>query len=316
MCYVQVQFPNGIANQFRADFDDAAELWNDIIRSGQPGFTFGVPVNVQGLCGFNVVLNAGETIDGVVIFANVANIDGPGGTLGRAGPCGVANNFAILGTMKFDSSDIDTLAGAGNFEAVVRHEMGHVLGLGTLWSLFGLILRPCPNAGVCTTNPKYLGVQGNLGFQDVGGSGKAPIENTGGAGTRNGHWRESVFDNELMTGFLNPGFNPTSRLTVRALRDLGFSTRANRAEAYTLPREGEIEDDVNKFEMVGDIIDIEPVDMSEYMIENQGRDSAGALGEQGVLVAVVIATGLALVALIAAVAIRRRRNRSELPETA
>ena len=40
---------------------------------------------------------------------------------------------------------------------------------------------------------------------------------TGGAGTRDGHWRESVLANELMTGWINAGSNPLSVLSVRSL---------------------------------------------------------------------------------------------------
>src|SRR4051794_6205534 len=48
-----------------------------------------------------------------------------------------------------------------------------------------------------------------------------PVENTGGPGTRDSHWREAVFGNELMTGFVGPAGNPLSRTTVGSLQDLG-----------------------------------------------------------------------------------------------
>ena len=35
----------------------------------------------------------------------------------------------------------------------------------------------------------------------------------------------SVFGNELMTGFLNAGRNPLSRLTIAALQDMGYEVR-------------------------------------------------------------------------------------------
>jgi hypothetical protein len=60
-----------------------------------------------------------------------------------------------------------------------------------------------------------------------------PVENSGGAGTRDAHWRESVFNNELMTGYLNSGTNPLSRVTVASLADLGYQVDPNAADAFT-----------------------------------------------------------------------------------
>jgi hypothetical protein len=62
-----------------------------------------------------------------------------------------------------------------------------------------------------------------------------PVENTGGAGTRDSHWRESTFNNELMTGYLNNGSNPLSRITVASLADIGYQVDISRADAYSPP---------------------------------------------------------------------------------
>ncbi len=44
----------------------------------------------------------------------------------------------------------------------------------------------------------------------------------GGAGTRDSHWRETVFEKELMTGFIGGADNPLSKVTSRSLVDLGY----------------------------------------------------------------------------------------------
>ena len=62
-----------------------------------------------------------------------------------------------------------------------------------------------------------------------------PVENTGGPGTKNSHWRDTVFRNELMTGFVGGAPNPLSRLTVASLKDLGYVVNLKKAEVYTLP---------------------------------------------------------------------------------
>jgi hypothetical protein len=61
------------------------------------------------------------------------------------------------------------------------------------------------------------------------------VEREGGPGTREGHWRESSFGNELMTGFLNPGETPLSRLTIAALRDMGYEVNMDAADAFDIP---------------------------------------------------------------------------------
>ncbi|MEM9648443.1 MAG: leishmanolysin-related zinc metalloendopeptidase, partial [Bacteroidota bacterium] len=62
-----------------------------------------------------------------------------------------------------------------------------------------------------------------------------PVANTGGSGTRDGHWREQVFDNELMTGFIDSGINLLSRMSVAAFEDMGYEVNYGAADVYTLP---------------------------------------------------------------------------------
>jgi hypothetical protein len=70
---------------------------------------------------------------------------------------------------------------------------------------------------------------------DGGTPTEVPVENTGGPGTRDGHWRESIFRNELMSGFIGASGNPISRVTVASLEDMGYQVDLNAAEPYELP---------------------------------------------------------------------------------
>ena len=66
-------------------------------------------------------------------------------------------------------------------------------------------------------------------------AGKVPVEDTGGAGTRDGHWRESVFNTELMTGFLDAQqLNPLSDITIASLEDVGYTINPDAADAFTI----------------------------------------------------------------------------------
>jgi hypothetical protein len=86
----------------------------------------------------------------------------------------------------------------------------------------------------------FRGTAAVTAFNAVGGSGytggqKVPVENQeGGAGTRDSHWRASVFKNELMTGFLTTGLNPLSRVTIASFGDLGYQVDQTAADPYQL----------------------------------------------------------------------------------
>ena len=64
---------------------------------------------------------------------------------------------------------------------------------------------------------------------------QVPVENRGGRGTADAHWRDAVFGTELMTGFVGRTGNPLSLMTIASLADLGYQVDRNAAEPYSLP---------------------------------------------------------------------------------
>ncbi|GAB5554559.1 MAG: leishmanolysin-related zinc metalloendopeptidase [Saprospiraceae bacterium] len=206
-------------------FEAAAARWERIIIGDVPSFTGTVP---SAFNGFPPAVDG--TLDDILIEVALAPIDGPGGILGQAGPRFVRTSdfLTLSGVMFFDVADLDFLEQLDLFEEVIVHEMGHVLGVGTLWGFQNDLLQD-PNG-----NPYFAGRTANVHWNAEGGSGELPIEDIGGPGTRLGHWRESVLRNELMTGFLNLGENPLSRITAGSMRDLGYKT-AIVGDRYDLP---------------------------------------------------------------------------------
>ncbi len=129
--------------------------------------------------------------------------------------------------MRFDSADVMMAINNGSFQDMVLHEMGHVLGIGSLWAAFGLK----DGAGSA-----YFGQYGLEAYHQLGGPGSfVPLETTGGPGTAGVHWSEAVFGNELMTGFISGPNNPLSRVTIGGLRDLGYSVDYGGATPYRIP---------------------------------------------------------------------------------
>jgi hypothetical protein len=220
----------------RQVFQASAARWSTIIKGDVPDAAGSIPENA---CGAGTP-SANQTYDDLLIFAAVTDIDGPGQVLGQAGPCALrlTGSLPLIGVMQFDVADLNTLETRGQLGSVILHEMGHVLGIGTLWSRLGLLQnRSTADAPLDT----YFSGAGAIGgFDAIGGTTytggqKVPVENTGGAGTMNGHWRESVLRNELMTGYLNSNVaNPLSVLTARSLADLGYIVDPAAADPFFL----------------------------------------------------------------------------------
>jgi hypothetical protein len=194
--------------------------------------------NLAATCGNSypaVALN--ETVDDLVIYATVSAIDGPGHILASAGPCIVRTDgrSSVLGLMRFDAEDLPTLIARSQLSDVILHEMLHVVGVGVLWRQTNLI------SGGGTSDPRFTGALGSAECVTLGGAdvcpSSVPVENTGGSGTADSHWRESTFDGELMTGFVEPQGKsmPLSTMTVQSLADFGYQVNIFGADSYLVP---------------------------------------------------------------------------------
>jgi hypothetical protein len=232
----------GLTGPVQEAFDCARRRIRSIIRAPISLVTFSTPTTTSSSC-FSYNIDAGTETGGVIILMRVAAIDGPGKVLGRAGPCLIrsASRLAAVGLMEFDEEDLVALANNGTLLPVILHEMLHVVGLGSTWR-DPLI----PNIYTGDTgDPGFLGEQAVRTCRDEHGglltcAVQVPVENcvgiTGcGAGTIYGHWRELVFDTELMTGYIDPPRPPFSRMSIAALSDLGYTVDLEQAEEYMLP---------------------------------------------------------------------------------
>jgi hypothetical protein len=230
---MEIRFVSDASPAIRTAFEQARARWQQVITGKLPDFSLTGSNQVQAnACGIDhPVIN--EVVDDLLILVQIVPIDGPGKILGSAGPCMVrgSSNLPILGVIKLDSDDLELMETNGTLRDVILHEIGHVLGLGTLWSRFSLV------QGAGSSDPYYTGVRAQPGFVLGGGSvvNGVPLENSGGAGTRDSHWRETTFANELMTGFINRGGNPLSSITVGSLMDMGYQVNFGAADGYALP---------------------------------------------------------------------------------
>jgi hypothetical protein len=230
----------------QAAFDSATAFWQRAIIGDIPdvlNFSSGA-----GQCGTNSPAIGPITVDDLLILARFDSIDGPGQILGSAGPCFVrtTGRLTIEGTMRFDTADVAGLINNGLLNAVIRHEMGHILGFGTLWTQTAINCVQNLSSTGNVLDTYFSCAKGQAAFDSIGGTSytgglKVPVENCGptspggcGSGTVNSHWREPTFFNELMTGYLNSGSaNPGSLITIAAMEDLAYQVNYGAAEVYT-----------------------------------------------------------------------------------
>ena len=61
--------------------------------------------------------------------------------LGQAGPCYVrsGSKLPITGRLTLDADDLNQAESFGILADLVIHEMGHVIGIGTLWKTHGVL---------------------------------------------------------------------------------------------------------------------------------------------------------------------------------
>lgn len=237
---VDVRFVGNASVAVRTAFSNAVAKWRQVIV-GSIGTINNL--NIPAGPDMNACINWSPAVTGTVqnavIFARIDSIDGPGSPdtgniLGQASPCYVnANAIPFLGFMEFDEYDVDLLVARGQFEKVVLHEIGHVLGIGTIWNFRRSLL----NTSI-SNDPYFVGDAARTQFAAINtvvySGNPVPVENTGGTGTVNSHWRTSIMKRELMQGFAVNQVQPLSRVTVGSLQDLGYVVNFSAADPYTL----------------------------------------------------------------------------------
>ncbi|MHC4876750.1 MAG: leishmanolysin-related zinc metalloendopeptidase [Planctomycetota bacterium] len=213
---IELRFSGVFTANQQAIFEAAADRWEEVIIGDIPD------VFVPGV----------GQVDDLVVDIRSFTIDGPGGVLGQAALVAtrVGSSLPSAAFIEFDTADMTDLESSGQLDDVALHELGHSLGFGAIWEDLGLI------TGAGGPDPQYIGTMAvaeyNLRFNtNVTG---VPVENMGGPGTADVHWRESVLTNELMTGFLNSGSNPLTRLTIAQFADLGYQVDLTAADSLNV----------------------------------------------------------------------------------
>lgn len=230
---IQINFGLGseiLSVAMRNAVEEAARFWENVISYSSFNGPQTLTIEVVGV--------PQKTIEVVGVPQNWRN---GRGTLASAGPRRTAidangRRMPISGVANINSNPEAVAAlsvDINYFRRVMIHEFGHVLGLGTLWEdpLYG---RNFVNRSTGTYRADtYAGwAYGELlgtFTQTV-----IPLTTGVGPGSDYSHWREQLFDTELMTHAADRAGMPLSQLTIASLQDLGWYVNYGAAEAYSL----------------------------------------------------------------------------------
>ena len=210
----------------------AARRWMSIIREDLPDYTF--TRGFSNTCGdHSYRIPAGERIDDLRIY--ITSFYEYGGFRGWGGPDVLreTSHLSVVGCMGFNS-DVNSVSWV-----TALHEIGHVLGVGTLWYNLGFLQNPSennPNVDTHFNGPLAIAAFNDAGGWDYAGA-KVPVQRQGGP-SADSHWRDSVLDGELMTSGFGDRLSTItllSAITLQSLADLGYNVDVTQAEPYTLP---------------------------------------------------------------------------------
>jgi len=163
---------------------------------------------------WSLFIKDNRTVD---IKVEVAPSDGQGGLKAAAAWNKLdGQGLPIAGVIAVDLADISRFA---HFTETLVHELGHALGIGTLWQKLKLLEH------VSAQKTVFRGRKATSAFQSMTNkpANELLVETGGGASSAGGHWSESAFGKELMTPEKDIGEH-IAKFTIASLEDIGYKS--------------------------------------------------------------------------------------------
>ncbi len=223
---LEMAFTSSVSSTVRSHVRDARDEWEAVLEDTElDDITYNRTLTCGGLSGYV------GTVDDHRWWVHVDSIDGEGGVLAYAGYCysRQSDDSPILSLAIFDEADVEWMLDEDALVPVAFHELAHALGFsGYHWDKFDLVDK--------SSDPHFEGDLATDAFDDAGGDDydgeKVPVQPR-----VYSHWRENVFQDEIMTPSINLRDHeaPISAITLQAMADIGYEVDVSRADDYELP---------------------------------------------------------------------------------
>lgn len=225
-------------------FEDAAREWSHVV--------VGWPTGRDGSC---LRLPGGEEFSSISVKVDFKEVDGEAEVVARVdaeevrahlldGPNG--EQFPTQGTITIDLGDLERLLNdQPRFKDTIVHEIGHILGLGTLFDLRQLVTKD--KEGPWCVGPSGCEAYANLlESTHPDEKEKVPLHAEIESSTPAFHWEEEALEKDVMSTLLDrpgvcgstcglPGDSPAARINVIStvsagtLQDLGYVVDVSQA---------------------------------------------------------------------------------------
>ena len=245
---LEMRFTSSVSRTVRSHVGDARDEWEAVLKDTElDDIEFKGTVTCR--VGRYSIRGYVDTVDDHLIFVHVDEIDGEGGILAYARYCYErrSDKSPVVSGAVFDEADIGVMLDEDGLTPVAFHEMAHGLGFPGLWDYHELLDT------LDADDPHFEGELAIEAFDDAGGEDydgeKVPVQLK-----IHGHWRESVFGDEIMTSSidLENDEDPISAITLQAFADVGYEVDVSRADDYELPSS----DDIQARRRTGRIFDL------------------------------------------------------------
>ena len=221
---IELVFLDDVTQFQKSVIQHAARRWMSVIVEDLPDHAF-----AQGFSnrcgGQSYEIPSGERIDDLRIY--VSTSVSSTFAVGHGSPqiLRETTHLPVVGCIGIDV-DLNS-----SLYSIPLHEIGHVLGFGTLWEKFGFLQDQSwsdPSADTHFNGPRAIAAFDAAGGWDYGGK-KVPV----GQHDSGSHWRTSVLWGEIMLPS-RWGEEALSAITVQSLTDLGYGVDVTQADAFVL----------------------------------------------------------------------------------
>jgi hypothetical protein len=202
---ITLSFDASVPTDDQADFQRGAQRWERVITGDLVDIDgASIPADLASPCTFP------DTIDDIFVCVYYEQLSP--GLAGQGGYRYTRSNdgLPVAGFMRFDPEQVVVARAVGALDSLITHEMGHVLGIGTLGG--------CPSNGNSKANTEYQQLS-------------QCATNVPAADPSCNHLAESCLQTELMS----PGISanaPMSRITIGWLEDLGYQVNYFAADPF------------------------------------------------------------------------------------